>query len=184
MEDIIISHEFDDSRNERVVIIYGKNGYEPDSMDIISSSDKSFSYYHSVYFNKFGEDKYLDDVNYRNALNSAKNTFNPGKLMFIHNYTYNDIIFTETTPDNCLVRYGILYLPLDKPSEEQFNKLNIVIERIKDFGEILVFGIPQVDLINECVDNGFSFSVNGEDILRLEEIIKEEYDKFSKVNVR
>ena len=184
MEDIIVSREFDNSRNERVVIIYGKNGYEPDNMDIISSSNKRFSYYHSVYFNKYGEDKYLDDVNYRNALISAKNTLNTGKLMFIHNYTYNDIIFTETTPDDCLVRYGILYMPLDKPSEEQFKKLNMVIERIKNFGEILVCGIPQVDLIHKCVDNGFCFSVKDEDIMRLEEIIKGEYDKFNKVNVR
>ena len=153
-------------------------------MDIVSSSDKNFSYYHSVYFNKYGEERYLDDINYRKALASAKSSFNIGKLMFIHNYTYNDIVFTETTPDECLVRYGIFYLPIETPSEEQFNKLNMVIERIKDFGEILVFGIPQVDLIHKYVDNGFCFSVKDEDILRLEEIIKGEYDKFNKVNVR
>lgn len=184
MDDIIVSREFDDSRNERIIVIYGKNGNDPDNMDIISSSDKSFSYYHSLYFNKYGEDKYLDDVNYKNALVSAKNTLNTGKLIFIHNYTYNDIVFTDTTPDECSSRYGILYLPLDKPSEEQFKKLGMVIEKIKDFGEILVFGIPQVDLIHKCVDNGFCFSVNGEDILRLEEIINAEYNKFNRVNVR
>ena len=71
MDDIIISNEYNEFRNQRVIMIYGDNDKKNGEMEFISSSNKSFSYYHSIYFVEHGKFNYLDDEVYQNCLEST-----------------------------------------------------------------------------------------------------------------
>lgn len=175
-EDITIKKNWDESRNERVIIIYGDsfndNQNRNGQIEIISSK-KENNYYHYLYLKAHAKTNYITDKQYQNCIEQSQNTLIPAIAIFIQNDKYNNIIFTETTQENSDNRYGILYFPTHSPSEEQYQSFNQLKEKLKDFKEILVYAAPYIN--DGILDNEISFIMKQNEMETIDTKIKELY---------
>lgn len=180
--EITISQEWDDTLNQRIMIIYGdslndginKNG----QMDIISNTTKDVSYYHATYMAKHAKINYTTDEYYQKNIKIAERTFRDFLPIFIQNNRYNNIIFKDTTEDFGLKRYGMFCFPIESPTPEQYETLRNLISKLVKIGyeEFFIQGKTYVTE-DKLLDNEIEFNLKGAEITSLEEIIKEYYSK-------
>lgn len=146
INNIEVHNDLREDKNNRVLILH-QNG----EVDVITSPIGEVSYYHMLYFKEYLNKKYLEDE----VLQKYKDVSSqPAIIIYFLLKKYGDVIFTETTKDGELKRYGIIYFP-DFMTREQVEK----IESLKDnylngFTELLVqagYYIDEYNMINNRV---------------------------------
>ena len=133
-----IKKELDETVNQRIIIIRGEAEIEK-RLNIITSKDKMYSYYHSAYLKAYLNNEYLDDQNLQNVKErmSPMDSIVSANIIYYLLKNYNDIIFTETTQDNSNQKTAILYLP-DEILEEQQQEMITLIPYFEKFSSIMI----------------------------------------------
>lgn len=163
-KDIIIQSNLDNSREQRIVIIYSDvlcdQCNRDGEMDIISSP-RGVLYYHYIYFQKYASKYYLNDLHYQNLVQPSDSNYGISSFIFLLVVQCHDIVFMDTTDEASKGKYGVLYLPneISKYEYEAFMKF---LPYLKKFHEILVIG--ELYFCNQQLENRISDIICGKDI--------------------
>lgn len=133
-DDILISSEWDNDRNQKVIFIYGDEDKDGD-IDIVSSN-KENDYYHVDYFYVHGKKNYLDNNLYQKLLENAYHSKSYGSLLIFHGYLSNNIVITTS------LDFIGLFLPKDIITEKQKCSLIGLLDKFNKNTDMLICADP------------------------------------------
>lgn len=183
---IEVKNNWDEYRQQIVMIIYSdypNNGINRNGeIDYISSLKDKTQFYHSLYYVKHAETNYNNEPVYQSAINEARRSFNHLNLLLLNINQFRNIIFDHIEFEN--ETNGLLSLPQDEPTKEQYEALNKLLLKLNEVGyeEISIQGV--ISKNNQDLHADVILTIEGQDILSIPDIIKEEYRKLNKKNIK
>lgn len=171
MNDVLISHEISNSKNNRFIIFNGMNEQDG-KVYVLANNDVNESLDNYVYLKSYLKKYYSNDLAIKSIVDDPYN-FDKKRLLFLMLEQYNMAIFEDVTNDFDLSegnirQIGIFYLP-SYVTEKQKEKILNFRNYFRNYKQITFSSVVDDDDYN--LDSFVDDFISGDDIDRLDEFL-------------